>query len=127
MKHGYITRTSLWIARIWGTLILVFVLYMLIAHLFDSGKPIHTGLNSPKELLTFLCFPVLTLLGLAMAYKWEALGGLISSLALIFAMILNQVLDLKFFLLIFPPGFIYLIYWHFSKKEKRIAQRMKLH
>ncbi|GAA4321453.1 hypothetical protein GCM10023115_49010 [Pontixanthobacter gangjinensis] len=67
------------------------------------------------------------MLGLIIAYKYEGLGGLISCLALLLAMILNGVLDLKFLLLIFPPGFIYLIYWYFSKKDRLIARRMKLH
>lgn len=126
-KQSYITRTSLWLARIWGTLVLGFVLFFLIAHLFNPEETSGNVLSDPKELVTFICFPILTITGLAIAYKWEGTGGLISCIALLFAMVLNKTLDLKFLLLIFPPGLLYLIYWYFSTKERVIRKRMKLH
>ena len=110
------------IARIWGSIIVAFVLFFLIAHLFgneDSGK----GLRDTKELITFIFFPVSTLVGLSIAYKWEGLGGLIASLGLITGPIVtgqypNRAEDLIFVMIIYPPGFLYLIYWFKSKKVK---------
>ena len=114
------------IARIWGSLIVAFVLFFLIAHLFGnegSGE----GLNDTKELIAFIFFPVSTLVGLSIAYKWEGLGGLIASLGLIIGPIVtgqypNKAEDLIFVMIIYPPGFLYVIYWFRSKKEKPALQ-----
>ena len=122
----YMRKSILWMARIWGTLIIAIVLIFLIAHIFEK-EPWGERFSNPRELITFICFPVLTIIGLALAYKWEGRGGLISSLALITAMILNNLLELKFILLILPPGFLYLSYWYLNRKERQIGQRMKLH
>jgi hypothetical protein len=71
------------IARMWGSLFLLFLLFMVGAHVIDaitgtegaSGK----GFESVSEtLLFFFCFPVGTMVGLALAWKWEGLGGVIT-------------------------------------------------
>lgn len=127
ITQKYIRKSILWMARIWGSLILGFVLFFLLAHLIKPERPLAEGLQDPRDLITFICFPVLSMLGLIIAYKYEGIGGLISCVALLTAMLLNRALDLKFLLLIFPPGFLYLIYWQLSRKEKQIKRRMKLH
>ena len=68
-----------WIARIWGTLILAFVLFFILALIFgedESGK----GIFSTSEVITFIFFPISTVIGLTIAFKWEGLGGLITTL-----------------------------------------------
>lgn len=122
----YFNRSLLWVARGWGSIILAFVLFFLLAHIFGNAES-GTGLSDTKEVITFICFPISTILGLAIAYKWEGLGGLISSLAIVFAMLLNETIDLKFMLTIFPPGFFYLVYWYLERREHRHPERMKLH
>lgn len=113
-------------ARIWGTLIIAFIMVFLIAHILEN-KPIGKGLSNAKELVSFICFPLLTIIGLALAYRWEGRGGLITSLALTSAILVNNLFDLKFILLIFPPGILYLTYWYLSRKEKQIEKMMKIH
>ncbi|MCG9972757.1 DUF7670 domain-containing protein [Christiangramia crocea] len=122
----YFNRSILWIARGWGGIILAFILFILIAHIFGNDEG-GSGFANTKEVITFILFPVSTITGLAIAYKWEGLGGLISSLAILTAMFINDGIDLKFLLTIFPPGFLYLVYWFLERRENRHPERMKLH
>lgn len=105
-----------WIARIWGTLILAFVLFFLIADLI-GGAENGGGLNK-DEVLSFIFFPMSTLLGLAIALKWEGLGGLIATLGIagLFIVRFDLISDFVFIGGVAPPGILYLIYW-FSTKE----------
>ena len=100
----YLNRSILWIARGWGGIILAFVLFFLIAPIFGNEEG-RTGFTNTRDIITFILFPISTIIGLAIAYKWEGTGGLISSLAIVFAMLLNETIDLKFMLSIFAPGF----------------------
>lgn len=125
-NQKYIRKSILWMARIWGSLIIVFIMVFLIAHILEK-EPSGEGISGTKELITFICFPILTIIGLLLAYKREGLGGLVASLALITAMSLNSIIDLKFVFLIFPPGVLYLVYWYLNRKDKQIESRMKLH
>ena len=45
----------LWIARVWGTLILAFVLVFMVSGIFgtDAGE----GLRDAREVMTFILFP----------------------------------------------------------------------
>ncbi|HKJ48786.1 MAG TPA: hypothetical protein VJ973_06835, partial [Christiangramia sp.] len=74
-NQTYITKTVLWIARIWGGLILAFILFFVIAHLFSEEEASSNAFKDPKEVISFICFPILTCIGLALAYKWPGLGG----------------------------------------------------
>ena len=118
----------LWVARIWGGLISAFVLFMLTAHVYSVwvlNEPSGTGLKETRDLLTFLCFPVGTLLGLLLAYRYAALGGAITclSLLLMFVIILSfdgirefdqsAVIFLGGFM---PPGILYIVYGMTNKE-----------
>jgi hypothetical protein len=124
-----------WIARIWGGLILAFVLFFLLAHVIGSitgdGEQ-GGGFANIQEVIAFICFPIGTIIGLALAYKWEGLGGLIASLGLIIMLVILTVFmpipenasfsdffkRFSFFIFfIFPPGLLYLIFWYLSKKN----------
>jgi len=107
-----IHKILLWIARIWGGIVILFVGSLLGAHILqldETSKP----LSDPIEILVFLCFPILTLLGLLIAYKLEGLGGLISIFALTILGYLRFDLldDWPFILGIYTPGIIYAVYW----------------
>jgi len=134
MKHLDLTKTVLWIARIWGGLILAFVLFFLIAHIVgsitESGEKVG-GFANVQEVISFICFPIGTIIGLAVAYKWEGLGGLITSLGLIIMIMVQTAFGPKpehisivefirhysiFIFVILPPGILYLVYW-FSQKN----------
>jgi len=102
-----------WIARIWGTSILAFVLFFLFAHIFgteEGGK----GFNNNS--ISFIFFPVSSIIGLAIALKWEGLGGLITTVGIIGLFILrfDLISDPFFICGITAPGILYLVYWYLS-------------
>jgi len=116
-KTTYIIRL---IARIWGSVILAFVLFFIIAHLFGEEQ-IDKGFLNTKEIITFILFPISTIIGLSLAYKWEGVGGFVSSLGLIimFTIRVDLISNLIFIGTVFPPGILYLVYWILSKSEKK--------
>ena len=110
-------------ARIWGSLILVLVLFFIVAYTFgndESGE----GFRNTEEVVTFIFFPVSSVLGLIIAYKWEGPGGLITILGIIglFIMRFDLISNAYFIAGIVPPGILYLVYWYLTKKQahKRI-------
>jgi hypothetical protein len=113
-------NTIRWIARIWGTLILAFVLFFLITDLI-GGTESGGGLRK-DEILSFIFFPVSTLLGLAIALKWEGLGGLVATLGIIglFVIRFDLISDVVFIAGIAPPGILYLLYWFLSKDRLKM-------
>lgn len=135
MKYLNLTKTILWIARIWGGLILAFVLFFLIAHIleaFNGETQNGGGFANIQEVIAFIGFPICTIIGLAIAYKREGLGGLIASLGLVLMLIVltyfmprpenTNILDFIkkfsiFIFYIFPPGLLYLIYWFLNRKS----------
>ncbi|MBT8253718.1 MAG: hypothetical protein KJN68_07085, partial [Bacteroidia bacterium] len=76
------TNTLLWLARILGILEIGFILFFLLADLLggDSGS---AGLDSFNEVMSFIFFPVFPLIGLLIALKRPAWGGLISTFGFI--------------------------------------------
>ena len=122
-KKGIIT-TILWIARGWGTLVLAFVLFFLIAHLMGGAERNGDEFRKTNEILSFIFFPIGTAFGLALAIKWEGLGGLIGTLCMVvlFAIRFDLLKDFMFVAVILPPCLLYLIYGilskQFSKRHK---------
>jgi len=107
-----------WIARIWGTIILAFVLFFVFGHIFgDEGL----GLDKVDfhEKITFLFFPTSTIVGLLIAYKNELIGGLITILGMIGLFFMMPVLITNLYIMIgiVPPATLYLVYWFLSKKH----------
>lgn len=112
-----------WIARIWGILILAFVLFFVLAPIFggeESGK----GLQNTSEVITFIFFPVSSVIGLSIALKWEGLGGLITTAGIIGLLIMrfDLISNLYFISGIAPPGILYLIYWYLSKGQSETTE-----
>ena len=105
------------IARIWGSLILLFLLFFVGAHvigpLFGPEGSGDGGFNSTDEMLTFyFFFPVGTMIGLAIAWKWEGLGGLITVGAIIGLFIMRPDLILHpFFIGMGIIGLLFIVYW----------------
>ena len=129
-------QTLLWIARIWASLIIAFVMTFVLAHTYGA---IFEGQGSPngmtlQDALLFTCFPVSTLIGLTLAYKWELLGGTIATAALILMFTMQITLDIMnggtlpglgeivkqagiFLFFIMPPGILYMIYGILQKRQ----------
>jgi len=122
-KQKKTTNIIRWIARIWGTLILAFVLFFILAPIF-GGKESGEGLRNTSEVITFIFFPVSSVIGLSIALKWEELGGLITTVGIIGLLIMrfNLISELYFIAGIAPPGIIYLLYWLLSKGSSQITK-----
>lgn len=121
MKNQKKTANTIrWIARIWGSLILAFVLFFVLAHIFgdeESGE----GFRNTGEVITFIFFPISSVIGLSIALKWEGLGGLITIGGIIglFIMRFDLISNLYFIAGIAPPGILYILYWYLSKGQSR--------
>ncbi len=103
-----------WIARIWGTLSLVFMLFFVGAHLISSITGKGEALGHPS--ISFVFFPVSIIIGLIVAFKWEGLGGLITIAGIIGFHLLRPDLFLSPMIDgLAAPGIFYIFYWVLSK------------
>ena len=113
-------NTIRWIARIWGSLILAFVLFFVLGSIFgheESGG----GFENTSEVITFIFFPISSIIGLGIALKWEGLGGLITIGGIIGLFVMRPDLISNLYLItgITPPGILYILYWYLSKGQPR--------
>lgn len=109
-----------WVARLSGTAIILFVLYFLFMHFFASEGSENNPLISSEDIFAFVCFPLSTIIGLAIAYKWEGVGGLISTLGFIILFVIRPDLSSSPIMTALAlPGLLYLIYWILAKKKQK--------
>ena len=105
-----ITRTLVWIARITGTLLLAFLLFMLIGHLTgDANGPNGMTFASNTDLLGFLLFPIGSIIGLGLAYKWKILGGTIAIASMAALYVLRPDLLQSYFVALALPAALYVL------------------
>jgi hypothetical protein len=108
--------TIRWIARITGSLILAFVLFFILAHLFGEEES-DAGFRNTKEVITFIFFPVSLVVGLGLALKWEGLGGFIVLLGMTGLFMLRpDLLGAGFMIPLIPAG-LYIAYWFLSRNK----------
>jgi len=124
-----------WIARIAGTLMVLFTLFMFIGELLEGQKR-HGGsaLSSftPLILIIFALWGI-ALAGLVLAIWKEGLGGIISLLSFILMYILNLFNKeasmrgnaIAIFLFFCIPSILYLVYWKLKKDDERKASGVK--
>ena len=111
----------LWTARIWGSVSLLFLFFMVGAHLIEAiaGSGATNGFNATSEMLSFLFFPVSTMTGLSLAWKWEGLGGLVALLSMIGLVIVRP--DLLGHLALIGPvvlmAILFLACWYLEGKN----------
>ena len=115
------SKTLLWIARIWSAISLVFLIFMVGAHLVEAltNDNDGSGWNSTSEMISFYMFPILGTVGLAISWKWEGVGGIITILAMIVFHIIRP--DLLFDLMIdglMFPGILFLAYWFINRSSE---------
>ncbi len=96
-----------WTARIWGIATFL-VIIAFVAGGAESMRP------TASEAVGLLLFPVGTLVGLALAWWREGLGGLVTvaSLALFYVWIVirgGHIPSSPYFLLLAAPGFLHLV------------------
>lgn len=109
------------IARIWSILSSGFLIFMLVGHLVGeiqgSADGVSEAFKTSREFLMFICFPVSTIVGLAVAWRWEGLGGFITVLGMLGLFILRPDLALQPLFLILPgPGLLFLVYGIISRR-----------
>ena len=99
-----------WSARITGTLVLVFLVFMVIGHVTgDANGPKGMVFEDRSEMLQFILFPVCSIIGLSLAYWRPLLGGEIVLISLtILIAIRNDLLQITFFGMMLP-GVLYLL------------------
>jgi hypothetical protein len=118
ITKNQITKLILWAARIWGSLSLAFLVFMILGDLFGTERSIGSGHSA-----SFLFFPVSTIIGLSIAWKWEGIGGLITIGGIIGFHILRP--DLFLDLMIdglAAPGLLFLIYWLLSRDHMKTGE-----
>jgi hypothetical protein len=104
-----IAKAILWIARILGTLVLAFLLLFVLGHFFKE-----------RSFGTPYILPLVIVVGLGLALKWEGLGGLIATLGNVIGFVLDPRLDLidnPYVIAMWVPGLLYLIYWVLAKRR----------
>jgi len=112
-------KILLWIARIWAALMVVFMLFMFIAHIVEDG----IGPLTDLYIRDYLMIPsmVISLIGLALGWKWERLGGIMA----LGGMVAFYLFDFAFsgdfprgptFLIIAFPGVLFLILAYTANK-----------
>ncbi len=98
------------IARTIGSLVLLFLLWMLIGHLVgDANGPNAMTFTEQRDFIAFLFFPMLSIVGLLLAYKWELLGGTFVVISLLGLFALMPALMQSAFWLWMLPGALYLL------------------
>ena len=111
LTQDKVLKVILWTARIMGSLFLAFVLFFLIAHIFGEDET-GEGFQSTAEVIMFICFPISTVIGLALALKWEGLGGVIVLIGMTGLLAMRpDLLSNPYFIIPFVPGILYISYW----------------
>lgn len=108
--RGYRTRKFLRIiSRVMGTLLLIFIIFIVVSHLFGDEK-LMEGLRSTRDIIIFICFPVLATAGLILAFKWPQPGGWIIVLSMLSSYLMNPALLQNVYMgLITLTGVFYLL------------------
>jgi len=124
MKNQKLTDSVRWTARISGSLLLAFGLFFLLANIFGQDE-LGDGIRDSKEMVIFLLFPMSTILGLALAWKWEGLGGIITTAGMIWFFILRPELISNFYMVIpIIPGLLFIAYWLMAKNKMSNKTRL---
>ncbi|MGD1019603.1 MAG: hypothetical protein ABSA12_09815 [Verrucomicrobiia bacterium] len=103
-----------WSARLWSILAVGIVL------LFAFGEGLNPSRFTPQELVLFVFFPVGVCLGMAVAWRWEGLGGGITVASLAAFYLVDRLTSSSFprgFALVAfaAPGFLFLLCWLWTR------------
>ena len=123
-NHKKTANIIRWIARIWGTSILAFVLFFLFADIFGTEEGEGGGIRNVKEGISAVS-GIIAIIGLGIALKWEGLGGLLTIIGLTGLFIVRFDLLSSPYIIggIAPPGILYLVYWYLTKGQFKIVEK----
>jgi hypothetical protein len=92
--------------------------------LFAFGEGLHLSHFTTRELMMFTCFPMGTCLGMALAWRWEGLGGgtTVASVAAFY--LVDRHMSGSFprglaFLMLNLPGFLFLLCWLWARLTRK--------
>jgi len=113
-------NTLCWTARIWGLLILVITMLAIISHIIAPDT--ESGNYPPAENLIPVSI-VISVLGLAVAWKWKLAGALINIgffclNLLIYWLIQGHFLPIPVILVLSPiyiPGILFVVCWFLTR------------
>lgn len=104
----------LWTARLLGSAVIAFLLFMTIGELLSTDSK--TVMIKTSDVLSLLLFPISTIFGLLIAFKWKGFGGLITVGSMILLHIIRPELASNILISAFAiPGLLYIIYSVWSK------------
>ena len=118
MKTNHSLSVIRWIARIIALFFILTMLLIFFGQILDGGGP-------PLEAwIGILFMPIGVVVGLALAWKWEGLGGLVVLLSLIDFHLFLIVRDGMFRFISFAdltiiPAILFLAYWYLTKRRTR--------
>ncbi len=116
MKSVKIIRYS---ARFLGTLWVLFMAYFVLFYVLGIGGE-GMVMKSTADVITFLVYPMCTLVGLSIAWKWEGVGSAVTVLANIGLLVFRPELAARFYLLIpLLPGALYLLLFFNRRREQK--------
>jgi len=125
MKNTTSLSVIRWTARIIGTLMVAFTLFMFIGETLESYKKHGAAASDPFDTLMIITFTFwgVGLAGLVLALWKEGLGGIVSLISFIiffFLVAINPKPDVHFMYALFIfliPSVLYLCYWWLARKS----------
>lgn len=117
VKHNVLLVTILrWVARIWSVASIALISFFIIAHVFG---PEEGTFNSLSDVVQFLFFPSGIYLGMMIAWKWEGLGGSITTGSALALDVIRPdlILDAGIIALA-APGLLFLVCWLLSRGQQ---------
>ena len=103
MKRSKFTLIILWLARVWGTLIITIVSISIYRDFMKPNE--HLQHDRKGHVLSFGL-----LIGLLLAFRKELWGGIIATLAIVISGFWHP--------LVIPPGLLYILYWFLNRRER---------
>jgi len=113
-KANRSTRIIRWIARISGSVYVLFLVMMFIGETLDSSGPL---LPLPAKHVIGLLLMLVLIVGLVLAWRWELAGGLISVFSMLAFMLVMG--EMAFGMLVLAiPGVLFILTYFLAKAEK---------
>jgi len=102
------TKIILSIARICGFISMLFLSFMLIAHIFGDEN---MNFTNRKEVFTFIFFPLGIIFGLFVSYRSAFTGGTICLISILMSCyMIPELIKSFYYLFSVMPGILFLIY-----------------
>lgn len=92
--------------------------------LFAFGEGLNLSHFTARELVLFLFFPIGVCLGMALAWRWEGLGGSVTVASLVAFYLAERLTSSSFprgfaFVALAVPGFLFLLCWLWARMRLR--------